>query len=228
MSTKKWIVLSIVVLMVALFFVFDLGRFFTLEQLQAARIDVRAWVEANPVVSRVGYFVGYVVVTALSLPGAAIMTLAGGAVFGLTWGVLLVSFASSIGATAAFLISRTVLGDWVQRRFAAELRGVNDGFQRDGAFYLFGLRMVPLVPFFVVNLVMGITRMPVVTFYVTSQLGMFAATVVYVFAGTQLAQVQSLSDILNPGLILALTLLGLFPIVARKALDVLKARRGKS
>ena len=154
------------------------------------------------------------------------MTLAGGSVFGLSWGVLVVSFASTAGATLAMLISRTLLRDWVQGRFAAQLTAVNAGLRTDGGFYLFSLRMVPLFPFFIINLVMGLTRVSVWQFYWVSQVGMLAATFVFVFAGTQLATVNSLADVLSPGLIVALSMLGLFPLVARKSIAWLARARG--
>jgi uncharacterized membrane protein YdjX (TVP38/TMEM64 family) len=173
----------------------------------------------------VAFFVGYVLITAASLPGAAILTLAGGAVFGLVWGLLLVSFASSIGATLAMVIARKLFGDTVQRRFADQLEAVNRGFEQDGGFYLFSLRMVPLLPFFVVNLVMGLTPIAAWTFYWVSQAGMLAGTFVFVFAGTQLAEVDSVGDVLSPGLIAALSLLGLFPLLARKLLGWMRRVR---
>jgi pyruvate/2-oxoglutarate dehydrogenase complex dihydrolipoamide dehydrogenase (E3) component/uncharacterized membrane protein YdjX (TVP38/TMEM64 family) len=164
-------------------------------------------------------------VTGLSVPGATLLTLLAGAIFGLLWGTLLVSFASSLGATVAFLLSRFVLRDWVQRRFGAQLRGINEGVAKDGAFYLFTLRIVPAVPFFVINLAMGPTPIRARTFYWVSQLGMLPATLVYVNAGTQLAQLESARGILSPGLLGALLLLGLFPLIAKKLVDAWKARK---
>jgi uncharacterized membrane protein YdjX (TVP38/TMEM64 family) len=157
---------------------------------------------------------------ALSLPGAALLTLAGGAVFGLLWGVVIVSFASSIGATLAFLISRFLLRDWVQQRFGQRLQAIDEGVKREGAFYLFTLRLVPVFPFFLVNLLSGLTGMKARTFYWVSQLGMLAGTVVYVNAGTQLAKIDSLSGILSPGLLGSFALLGVFPLLARKIVDI--------
>jgi uncharacterized membrane protein YdjX (TVP38/TMEM64 family) len=156
-----------------------------------------------------------------------VMTLAGGAVFGLAWGLVLVSFASSAGATLAMLISRRLLGDIVQQKFARQLESVNSGLARDGGFYLFSIRMVPLFPFFVVNLVMGLTPIRTWTFYWVSQVGMLAGTFVYVFAGTQLASVEGVGDVLSPGLIVALSLLGLFPLLARKAVSWMRRAREK-
>lgn len=214
--------LLVVASLVAAFFVFDLGQYASLDYLKSVRQEVVGHVRGNPLSSSLIYFAGYVLVTGLSLPGAAVMTLAGGAVFGMLWGLVLVSFASSVGATIAMLISRTLLGDWVQNRYGAQLESINAGLKKDGTFYLFGLRMVPLFPFFVINLVMGLTPLSLWRFYWVSQMGMLAGTVVFVFAGTQLAEVESLADILSPGLIIAFSLLGLFPLLARKALVWIK------
>jgi uncharacterized membrane protein YdjX (TVP38/TMEM64 family) len=217
--------LAVIALLVAGYFLFDLGRFFNLEYLAAVRADAAALVAAHPVLASLVFFAGYVAVAALSLPGAAVMTLAGGAIFGLVWGLLLVSFASTVGATLAMLISRRLLGDWVQQRFTLQLQSVNRGLAQDGGFYLFSIRMVPLFPFFVVNLVMGLTPISTWTFYWVSQVGMLVGTSVYVFAGTQLGGISSLSDILSPGLIVAFSLLGLFPLLARKAMGWVRDRR---
>ncbi|HET7314423.1 TIGR04283 family arsenosugar biosynthesis glycosyltransferase, partial [Salinisphaera sp.] len=156
-----------------------------------------------------------------------VMTLAGGALFGLVRGVLLVSFASSIGATLAFLAARFLLRDWVQKRYRRRLQAVNDGIEKDGAWYLFSLRLVPVFPFFVINLVMGLTPMRTVTFYAISQIGMLAGTVVYVYAGTRIAAIDHVADVFSPGLIAALVLLGLFPLIARKLMALFQARRGR-
>jgi len=226
-TAGKLVLLVVVAGLVVAFFALDLGQYASLDYLKSVHEDVVARVNAQPVWSSLVYFLGYVLVTGLSLPGAAVMTLAGGAVFGLLWGLLLVSFASSIGATIAMLIARTLLGDWVQQRYGGQLTAINDGLEKDGAFYLFSLRMVPLFPFFVINLVMGLTPLPAWRFYWVSQLGMLAGTVVFVFAGTQLAEVESLGDVLSPGLILAFSLLGLFPLLARKALEAIGRARGR-
>lgn len=227
MNAKGKVALAILVIgLLATFFLLDGNAYLNLGYLQQVRGDVVFYVESNPLVSSVSYFVLYVLVTALSVPGALIMTLAGGAVFGLPWGLLLVSFASTIGATLAMLVSRMLLRDWVQVRFKTQLVTVNQGLADDGAFYLFSLRMVPLLPFFMVNLVMGLTRISLWQFYWVSQLGMLAATFVFVFAGTQLAAIETLSGILSPGLIVALSLLGLFPLLAKKSMNWL--RRGRT
>lgn len=221
----RLMVAALVALLVGAFFYFDLNEYARLEFLKQVHDEALGYVDRNPVASSVGYFVVYVLVTGLSLPGAAVMTVAAGALFGLVWGVLLVSFASTIGASIAMLVSRLLLRDWVQDRFAAQLASVNEGVARDGRFYLFGLRMVPLFPFFVINLVMGLSRLSLWQFYWVSQVGMLAGTVVFVFAGTQLAEVRSLGDVLSPGLIVALSLLGAFPLLSRWALGWLKRLR---
>jgi uncharacterized membrane protein YdjX (TVP38/TMEM64 family) len=217
--------LGLLVALVVLFFLLDLGRFLDLAYLRSVHAETVAWVRVHPVLATMGYFAAYVVVTGLSLPGAAVLTIAGGAVFGLLWGTAIVSFASTVGATLAMLIARRLLGEWVQRRFALQLRSVNEGLRRDGGFYLFSLRMVPVFPFVVINLVVGVSPMRVWTFYWVSQLGMLPGTLVFVFAGTQLASISSPGDILTPGMILALSLLGVFPLVARKALAWLRRHR---
>jgi uncharacterized membrane protein YdjX (TVP38/TMEM64 family) len=222
---KKTALLLVIALLVVAFFAFDLGRWLTLDALKASQATFDEWYGASPLVVIGAYFLVYVLVTALSLPGAAVMTIAGGALFGLGVGTLVVSFASSIGATLAFLAARFLLRDWVQGRFGDKLSTVNAGMAKDGAFYLFTLRLVPLFPFFVINLLMGLTPIKTRTFYWVSQLGMLAGTVVYVNAGTQLAQLESLSGILSPGLIASFTLLGLFPLLAKKSVALLQARR---
>lgn len=202
-----------------------LFRYFDLQYLKSQQDNITATFQHHPLITAGTYFGIYVLVTALSLPGAAVMTLAGGAVFGLLWGTVIVSFASTIGATLAFLVSRYLLRDMVQTRFKDKLKAVNAGIEKDGAFYLFTLRLVPAFPFFVINLVMGLTPLATRTFYWVSQVGMLAGTIVYVNAGTQLARIESLDGILSPGLIASFTLLGLFPLITRKILEAIKARR---
>jgi uncharacterized membrane protein YdjX (TVP38/TMEM64 family) len=181
------------------------------------------WRQMGPAV--VIAFLVYVAVTALSLPGAAVLTLAGGGLFGFLVGLVVVSFASSIGATLACLVSRFLLREWVQNKFGDKLHSINKGIEEEGAFYLFSLRLVPIFPFFVINLVMGLTSMRLVTFYWVSQLGMLAGTMVYVNAGKELAKIESLSGILSPGLIISFVILGLFPLTVKKLLAWYKARR---
>ncbi|MBI4290157.1 MAG: FAD-dependent oxidoreductase [Betaproteobacteria bacterium] len=225
MSRAKLLVVVVIAIAVLAFFAFDVGRYLNLEFFKAQHAAFATYYQSHPLGAALGFFVAYVAVTGLSLPGAAIMTLAGGAIFGLLWGTLLVSFASSIGATLAFLASRFVLRDWVQQRFGRQLRPVNEGFAKEGGFYLFTLRLVPAFPFFVINLLMGLTPIRAWTFYWVSQAGMLAGTMVYVNAGTQLARIDSLRGILSPALIISMSLLGVFPLVAKKIVDVFKARR---
>ena len=225
MDRKKLALLAALAVMVALFFWFDLGRYFSLDYAKSAQGKFAALYAAQPLLVIGAFFAAYVAVAALSLPGAAILTLVAGAIFGLVVGTVLVSFASSIGATLAMLVSRYILRDSVQGRFGKLLADVDRGIEREGAFYLFTLRLVPLFPFFVVNLVMGLTKMPARSFYWVSQLGMLAGTLVFVNAGTQLAQINSLGGILSPALIGSFVLLGIFPLIAKKIVDIVKARR---
>ncbi|MBZ0057499.1 VTT domain-containing protein [Leclercia sp. LTM01] len=187
----------------------------TLENLQAQHQALRLYCQQAPLKSAALFFIVYVLVTTLSLPGAALLTLLGGALFGLWPGIVLVSFASTLGATLAMLTSRYLLRDWVQRRFAGPMRTVNQGVSRDGAFYLFALRLVPLFPFFVVNLLAGVTTLGVRRYWWVSQLGMLPGAIVYLNAGHQLGQIASLRDILSPGVVFAFTLLGLLPLITR-------------
>ena len=225
MNIKKLAVLLAIVALVAAFFVFDLNQYFSLDAIKAQQQALNTQVIENPLIAGGIFFVVYVLVTALSLPGAALMTLAGGALFGLGWGLVIVSFASSLGATLAMLISRFLLQDWVQQRLGRRLKPLNEGIEREGAFYLFALRLVPAFPFFMINLAMGLTHIKARTFWWVSQLGMLPGTLVYVNAGRELSQLDSLGGILSPGLIGAFVLLGLFPLIARKILDQVKARR---
>ena len=220
---KRAILLAVISLLIAGFFWLDLDALLTLEGLKAGLIEFERWRAANPVLVGGAFLLLYIVVTALSLPGAA--TLAAGALFGLLWGTLIVSFASSIGATLAFLVSRYLLRDTVQSRFGERLKALNEGIEKEGAFYLFTLRLVPIFPFFLINLLMGLTPIRALTFYWVSQVGMLAGTLVYVNAGTQLAQLESLSGVLSPSLVFSFALLGLFPLISKKLLALFKARR---
>lgn len=225
-GSARWSLLLVIALAVSAFFLFDLDRYLSLDYLASVRETAQAGIAAHPLAATGVFFATYVFVAALSLPGAAVMTLAAGALFGFAWGLLIVSFASTVGATFAMLIARGLLRDWVQGRFGTQLEAINQGFRKEGGFYLFGLRMVPLFPFFIVNLVMGLTPIDTRRFYWVSQVGMLPGTAVYVFAGTELGQVATLPDVLSPGLITALTLLGIFPLVARRALAFIESRRG--
>ncbi len=221
---KKFTLLLVLLVVVAVLY-FKLGDVISLEYFSARRRAIEQDQQQHFLQVALLYFLLYILVTALSLPGAAVMTLVGGALFGLGWGLLLVSFASTIGATLAFLIARLLVRDWVQQRYGDRLAAINRGVARDGNFYLFTLRLVPLFPFFLINLLMALTPIKAWSFYWVSQLGMLAGTVVYVNAGTQLAQLQSPADIASPALILSFVLLGLFPWLARGALTRIKERR---
>ena len=222
---KKSVLAALLLALLVFIVVFDVTEYLTLTYFQTVRTELSLAVETAPWTFRAGFFLVYVVVAALSIPGATVMTLAAGALFGFRWGLFLVSFASSIGATIAFLIARFFLGNWVQKRFEEQLVRVNEGIEREGNYYLFGLRMVPLVPFFAVNSVMGLTRMRLIPFYLVSQLGMLAGTAVYVFAGSSIGNLNSVTDILNPGLVTAFALVGIFPFGARKFLNWLRSKR---
>ena len=169
----------------------------------------------------------YIVVTALSLPGAAVMTLAGGALFGFVVGTIVVSFASTIGATLACFVSRFLLREWVQKKFGDKLKSINKGIQDEGAFYLFTMRLIPVFPFFVINLVMGLTKMSLLTFYWVSQVGMLPGTMVYINAGKELAKIESLSGILSPSLLISFTILGIFPITVKKLMSWYRTKKRK-
>ena len=222
---KKIIILGLVVAIIILFQVFDLGQYLTLEYIKSQQASMQDFYQQNTALTIGGFFVAYVLITGASLPGAAILTLAGGALFGVVLGVIIISFASSLGATLAFLVSRFVLRDSIQNKFGNNLKTINEGIEKDGAFYLFALRLVPAFPFFVINLVMGLTRLKTWTFYWVSQAGMFAGTIVFVNAGTQLAQIESLSGILSPSLILSFVLLAILPFIGRKIVSITQSRK---
>jgi len=213
---KRAILALLIVAAIALFFGMGLDQYLTLGALKESQGKFTVMLEQSPWRVTLIAFVLYVVVVALSLPGATIMGLAMGALFGLWQGTLLVSFASTIGATMAFLTSRYLLRDYVHRHFGDKLKGINEGMAKDGALYLFMLRLVPVFPFFLINLLMGMTQIPARTFYWVSQLGMLAGTLVYVNAGTQLAHIDSLSGILSPEVLLSFALLGVFPLIAKR------------
>jgi uncharacterized membrane protein YdjX (TVP38/TMEM64 family) len=225
---KKIALLLGLILLVGISIYFDLGRYLTLEFIKTQQSEFQEFYGQQPVLTMGIYFVSYVLVAALSIPGAAVLTLLGGALFGLWIGLFLVSFASSVGATLSFLAARYLLRDFIQQKFRDRLKPINQGIEQDGAFYLFSLRLVPIFPFFAVNLVMGLTPIRVWTFYWVSQIGMLLGTLVYVQAGTQLSKLSSGSGILSWELMLSFVALGLFPILAKKALVWLKKRQTAS
>ena len=222
---KKIALLGVIVAAIFSFFYFDLNSYLTLQGMKDSLDTFQTQIAQNPVLSIGVFFAIYVAVTALSLPGAAILTLAAGALFGLVQGLVIVSFASSVGATLAFLVSRFILRDTVRNKFKEKLKKIDEGVEKQGAFYLFTLRLVPVFPFFLINLLMGLTSLKTWTFYWVSQVGMLAGTAVYVNAGTQLAQIDSLSGIVSPGLIFSFVLLGIFPWIAKAIVAVVNRRR---
>ncbi len=225
---KKIGLVGILAAIVVLFFVFDLGHYLTLDYIKTQQFQIEQFYSENRVLTLILYFTIYVIVTGASLPGAAILTLAAGAIFGLATGLLLVSFASSVGASLAFLLSRYLFRETVQARFGGSLKSINDGIAKDGAFYLFALRLVPAFPFFVINLVMGLTSIKLKTFYWVSQLGMLAGTAVFVNAGTQLAQIESASGIFTFELLISFVLLGLLPFLGKKIVSIINNRKALS
>ncbi|PIE43307.1 MAG: pyridine nucleotide-disulfide oxidoreductase [Gammaproteobacteria bacterium] len=222
---KKLIVIGLLVAAFAAFFIFDLKQFLSLEYIKARQSAFAVYYAENILSTILIFFLAYVAVTALSLPGATIMTLLAGALFGMVTGVIIVSFASTLGATLAFLVSRYLLRDSISARYPDKLKAIDEGIEKEGSLYLFALRLVPLFPFFVINLLMGVTRFRTITFAWVSQLGMLAGTIVYVYAGTQLGQLDSLSGILSPGLLFAFVLLGIFPMLAKKVMDRIRGNK---
>ena len=225
MNTRKLLLVGAVAVLIGAFFAFDLGRFFSLDYFKSQQAAIETYQTAHPWLTAGVFFAVYALSAALSFPGAAVLTVVAGALFGLWQGTLIVSFASTIGATLAFLIARFVLRDWVQGKFGDKLKAINDGVAKEGGFYLFTLRLIPVFPFFVINLLMGLTPIRAWAFYWVSQLGMLAGTLVYVNAGTQLAGIDSLKGILSPGLLVSFVLLGIFPLIAKKIVALVKAKR---
>ena len=223
---KKAVLTLVLIGAIAAYFIFDLGQYLSLENFKASQAEIVAAKDANPALYIAGFFLLYVAVTGLSIPGAAIMSLVAGALFGVVLGTLIVSFASTMGATLAFLSSRYLLRDWVQGKFGERLRAVDDGLEKDGAFYLFTLRLIPVFPFFVINLLMGLTRIKTGTFFWVSQIGMLPATIVFVNAGTQISRIESTAGLLSPTLIASFVALAFFPWAAKGIVAVVKRSRG--
>jgi uncharacterized membrane protein YdjX (TVP38/TMEM64 family) len=220
----KIVVVLVLVSVIILFFVFNLDRFLTLSFIRESQEKFQHLATKHPLSVIASYMMVYILVTSLSLPGATVLTLLGGALFGFWIGTLAVSFASTLGATLACFVSRFLLRDWVQKKLGEKITTVNEGIEREGAFYLFTLRLIPIFPFWAINLLMGLTTMPLRTFYWVSQLGMLAGTIVYVNAGKELAQIDAPSDVLSPRLILSFVLLGILPITAKKAIYLYKKK----
>ncbi|MBD0785343.1 TVP38/TMEM64 family protein [Vibrio sp. Y2-5] len=222
MSRK--LILGLVLVTVVVFLGVEFSQYLTLENAKAQQASLSHYIEQNLFYSALIYFVAYVVITAFSIPGAAVVTLLGAALFGFWFSLALVSFASTIGATLAFLSSRYLLRNWVQQRFSDKLKAINAGVKKDGAFYLFTLRLIPVFPFFLINLLMGLTPISTLRYYLVSQLGMLPGTAVYLNAGTQLADIKTLAGIVSPTVLLSFALLGVFPFVAKWLLSKLQKR----
>ena len=224
---QRLLIVAAIVAAAILFKILGLGQYLSLDYLKASQANFAQLYGENRLAVIVTYMAIYIAVTALSLPGAAVMTLAGGALFGFWTGFVVVSFASTIGATLACFVARFLLREWVQNSFGDKLSAINTGIEKEGAFYLFSLRLVPIFPFFVINLAMGLTTMKLFTFYWVSQIGMLPGTMVYVNAGKELGQIESLSGILSPGLIISFVILGIFPITVKKLLAIYKKKTGR-
>ncbi|MDK9756358.1 TVP38/TMEM64 family protein [Vibrio sp. D173a] len=212
---NKKLILGLILVATILFLGVNFGQYLTLENAKAQQEALNSFIDQNFIYAAATYFFAYIAITAFSIPGAAVVTLLGAALFGFWTSLLLVSFASTIGATIAFLSSRYLLREWVQSKFGSKLSAINQGVGKDGAFYLFSLRLIPVFPFFLINLLMGLTPMTIARFYLTSQIGMLPGTAVYLNAGTQLATIDSLSGIVSPTVLASFALLGLFPIIAK-------------
>ena len=222
MSRK--LILGLVLVAVVVFLGIEFSQYLTLENAKAQQANLSHYIEQNLLYSALIYFVAYVVITAFSIPGAAVVTLLGAALFGFWFSLALVSFASTIGATLAFLSSRYLLRNWVQQRFSDKLNAINTGVKKDGSFYLFTLRLIPVFPFFLINLLMGLTPISTTRYYLVSQLGMLPGTAVYLNAGTQLAEIKTLAGIVSPTVLLSFALLGVFPFIAKWLLSKLQKR----
>jgi len=228
MKIKKIAILIVIVGLVVAVKVFRLDQYLTLSYLKGSLDTLKALYENHSLMVIAGYFVIYVLTNSLSLPGASLLGLAGGALFGFWTATLVVSFASTIGATLACLVSRFFLRDWIQSRFGDRIAKVNEGVEKEGAFYLFTLRLIPGFPFWMINLAMGLTKMSLFKFYWVSQIGMLPGTMVFVNAGTELAKIESVRGIFSPGLIISFALIGIFPIAVKKLVSLYRFRKGKS
>ncbi len=225
MSSKKIAIVSIFVIIVALFLSLDLGQYLNLAYVKSQQNAINNYYELNPFKTGLIFFISYILVTGVSLPGAGIMTLAAGAIFGVVWGTILVSFGSVLGATAAFLVARYLFHDYVQNKFKNYLEPINHGIRKEGNLYLFTIRFVPIFPFFIVNNLMALTPIKTINFALVSQIGMLLPTIIFVNAGTQLAKIESPGDVLSLELILSFVALGVFPLVAKKALVYIRKHR---
>jgi len=224
---KKILIGFLIIGVFVSFFIFDLNQYLTLSYIKESKTRFYEFYVSNRLLTVSLYMLFYIFITALSLPGAAVMTLAGGALFGFGIALIAISFASTIGATLACFASRYLLRSWIEKKFGDKLSVINTGIEKEGAFYLFMLRLIPLFPFFIINLLMGLTRIKLTTFYWVSQIGMLAGTAVYVNAGSELGKIDSLSGILSPGLIISFVILGIFPLTVKKVLGWYRLKTGR-
>lgn len=222
MNIKKIAILVCIISIISLWFILELDQVFTLEYAQSQQSLLSEYIQNNLYQASFIYFISYILITAFSLPGAAIATLLGAGLFGFSGSLLLISFASSIGASCAFLLSRYLFREWVEKKFGYQLEAFHQGIEKDGDAYLLSLRLLPLFPFFLINILMGLTRYSLLRFYVVSQIGMLPGTIIYINAGTQLSQINTLNDILSFNIIASLTLLGLFPLIMRNIMSIFK------
>ena len=228
MNKKKVALIIIFIIAVGLFFTLDVGQYLNLGYIKSQQEAINNYYLVNPVKTGLIFFISYILITGISLPGAGIMTLAGGAIFGLVWGTILVSFGSVFGATMAFLIARYLFHDYIQKKFSKQLEPINRGIRKEGDLYLFTIRFIPIFPFFIVNTLMALTPIKTLNFALVSQIGMLIPTIIFVNAGTQLAKIESPGDVLSPELILSFVLLGLFPLLGKKIIVFIRRKQHKS
>jgi uncharacterized membrane protein YdjX (TVP38/TMEM64 family) len=228
MKLKKIVILIIIALLIVAVRVFHLDQYLTLSYLKGSLDRLRALYENHQLAALAGYFTVYVLTTSLSIPGASPLSIAGGAIFGFWVTTIVVSFASTIGATLACFVSRFLLRDWIQNKFGDKITKVNEGIEKEGAFYLFTLRLIPIFPFWMINLVMGLSKMSLFKFYWVSQIGMLPGTMVYVNAGKELAKIESIKGIFSPSLIISFALIGIFPITIKKLVALYRSRMKKT
>lgn len=227
-KTVQKIVIAIFICgLIIVFKMLNVEQYLSLSYIKESQAKLELLYAQNPVGVIVIYMIIYILTTSLSFPGAVVLTLAGGALFGLFAGSIIISFASTIGATMACLVSRFLLREWVQGKFSEKIKKVNEGIEQEGSFYLFTLRLIPLFPFWMINIVMGLTKMPLSRFYWVSQLGMLPGTLVYVNAGKELAKIESLKGILSPSLIISFVLIGIFPLIVKKLLSLYRKKTGR-
>lgn len=225
MNNKKITIVILFVAIIALFLSLDLGQYLNLDYVKSQQNAIDNYYQLNPVKTSLIFFISYILVTGVSLPGAGIMTLAAGAIFGVIWGTVIVSFGSVLGATVAFLVARYLFHDYVQEKFKKYLEPINHGIRKEGDLYLFTIRLVPIFPFFIVNNLMALTPIKTINFAIVSQIGMLLPTIIFVNAGTQLAKIESPGDVLSPELIFSFVLLGLFPLIAKRTLVYIRKQR---